>query len=69
MALKVFFRLDKDSDGYMSKTEARPLLRKTFGESLTRVEMEEVWRMADVDKDGRLTREEVGVEPSLVSCL
>lgn len=56
---KAFAKLDKDSDGFLSSAEAKPILKKAVGKKLTESQLGSVWRMADVDGDGRLSREEV----------
>ncbi|CAN0464360.1 unnamed protein product, partial [Scytosiphon promiscuus] len=55
---KAFAKLDKDKDGFLSGAEARPMLTKAVGGRLTDSQLGDVWRMADVDGDGRLSREE-----------
>ena len=52
-------KLDKDRDGFLSSAEARPMLKKAVEDRLTESQMRHLWKMADIDGDGRLTREEV----------
>lgn len=35
------------------------MLKKAVGDRLTESQMRDLWKMADIDGDGRLTREEV----------
>lgn len=54
-------KLDKDKDGLLSSTEAKPMLKKAAGDKLTESQIGDLWKMADIDGDNRLTREEVRV--------
>lgn len=56
---KAFAKLDKDKNGFLSSAEARPMLAKAVANRLTESQLGGVWRMADIDGDGRLSREEV----------
>ena len=56
---KAFLKLGKDRDGRSTTYEARQLLRKGIGDSLTESQLWEICRLCDVDDDGRFTREEV----------
>ncbi|CAB1119703.1 unnamed protein product [Ectocarpus sp. CCAP 1310/34] len=56
---KAFVKLDKDRDGFLSSAEARPVLKKAVGNHLGEAQLGDLWKMADIDRDGRLTREEV----------
>lgn len=57
--LKAFAKLDKDRDGFLSSVEAQPRLQKAVGNSLIESQLGHLWKLADIDGDGRLTREEV----------
>lgn len=52
-------KLAKDNGEFLSSSEARPMLRKAVGSKLTETQIGDVWKMADIDGDNRLTREEV----------
>lgn len=56
---QAFMKLDKDKDGFLSSLEARPMLRKAVGDRLTDAQIGGLWKMADIDGDSRLNRQEV----------
>ncbi|CAM9151538.1 unnamed protein product, partial [Hapterophycus canaliculatus] len=64
-----FAKLDKDRDGFVSGAEARPMLTKVVGNHLTESQLGGVWRMADVDGDGRLCREEWAIAFHIIRCV
>ncbi|CAN0089958.1 unnamed protein product [Ectocarpus fasciculatus] len=66
---KAFVKLDKDRDGYLSSAEARPVLKKAIGDRLGEVQLGDLWKMADIDRDGRLTREEWAIAYHLLRCV
>lgn len=65
---QAFAKLDEDHDGVLSFAEASPLLSKAIGSSLTEDQLGDICRLADIDQDGRLTREEVRNCSSYMLC-
>ncbi|CAM9504620.1 unnamed protein product [Ectocarpus sp. 4 AP-2014] len=66
---KAFVKLDKDRDGFLSSAEARPVLKKAVGICLGEAQLGDLWKMADIDRDGRLTREEWAIAYHLMRCV
>lgn len=60
---RVFASTDSDGDGYVQGGQAAEL----FGKSgLDRVALKQIWTLADIDKDGRLDKDEFSVAMHLV---
>eukprot|EP00903_Cladosiphon_okamuranus_P006797 g6625.t1 len=64
-----FMKLDKDKDGFLSSLEARPMLKKAVGDRLTDTQITGLWKMADIDGDTRLNREEWAIAYHIVRCV
>lgn len=55
--LAAFRVFDKDKNGYITRDELQRAMQM-IGESVTEVTLDEMIKMADVDKDGRINYEE-----------
>lgn len=49
-ALEICRRFDKNGDGFISKDE----MKRAVGDSLSKVELNEFMKNADIDKDGKI---------------